>query len=69
MEGEKEIIYLAICNQIQIYSLLLEQEDLGEENRGMANYIIQISTQVEEKLREELQKDKPISRPPWSKIE
>ena len=67
MEGEKEIIYLAICNQIQIYSLLLEQEDLGEE--GMANYIIQISTQVEEKLREELQKDKPISRPPWSKIE
>lgn len=69
MEGEKEIIYLAICNQIQIYSLLLEQEDLGEEDRGMANYIIQISTQVEEKLREELQKDKPISRPSWSKIE
>ena len=68
MDGEKEIIYLAICNQIQIYSLLLEQEDLGEEDRGMANYIIQISTQVEEKLREEL-KDKPISRPPWSKIE
>lgn len=56
MEGEKEIIYLAICNQIQIYSLLLEQEDLGEEDRGMANYIIQISTQVEEKLREELQR-------------
>lgn len=69
MDGEKEIIYLAICNQIQIYSLLLEQEDLGEEDRGMANYIIQISTQVEEKLREELQKDKPISRPSWSKIE
>lgn len=69
MDGEKEIIYLAICNQIQIYSLLLEQEDLGEEDRGMANYIIQISTQVEEKLREELQKDKSISRPPWSKIE
>lgn len=69
MDGEKEIIYLAICNQIQIYSLLLEQEDLGEEDRGMANYIIQISTQVEEKLREELQKDKPISRPLWSKIE
>ena len=69
MEGEKEIIYLAICNQIQIYSLLLEQEDLGEEDRGMANYIIQISTQVEERLREELQKDKLISRPPWSKIE
>lgn len=56
MDGEKEIIYLAICNQIQIYSLLLEQEDLGEEDRGMANYIIQISTQVEEKLREELQR-------------
>lgn len=68
MEGEKEIIYLAICNQIQIYSLLLEQEDLGEEDRGMANYIIQISNQLEEKLRLELG-DKPISRPPWSKTE
>lgn len=66
MELNKEILYLAICNQIQIYNLLLEEEEIDEENRGMAEYILQESIKIEEKLREDLTKEKPIKRPNWT---
>lgn len=66
MELNKEILYLAICNQIQIYNLLLEEEEMDAENRGMAEYILQESIKIEEKLREDLTKEKPIKRPNWT---
>lgn len=65
-ELNKEIIYLAICNQIQIYNLLLESEEMDPENRGMAEYILQESVKIEEDMREELTKEKPIKRPNWT---
>ena len=41
MQEDDDIIYLALCNQLQSYQLLLEEEkDLSEENRMMAEYII-----------------------------
>ena len=65
MEENREIIYLAICNQIQLYHIALEEEDLDEENRGMMEYILSESLKIEESLRLELQKEGPIKRPSW----
>lgn len=65
MEENREIIYLAICNQIQLYHIALEEEDLDEENRGMMEYILSESLKIEESLRLELQKECPIKRPSW----
>lgn len=63
---DKAIIYLAIGNQIQLYSELLEEGNLDPENRGMAEYILKRSLDIEDKLRRELQQDNPIPRPPWT---
>ena len=62
---KEEIIYLAICNQIQLYPQLLEEEDLDQENRGMAEYILNESLKVEKELGDKLQREKPIERPKW----
>jgi hypothetical protein len=41
MQEDDDIIYLALCNQLQSYQLLLEEEkDLSKENRMMAEYIM-----------------------------
>ena len=66
MEENREIIYLAICNQIQLYHIALEEGDLDEENRGMMEYILSESLKIEESLRLELQKECPIKRPNWN---
>lgn len=69
MDTEREIIYLAICNQIQIYSGLLEQEEMDPENKGMAEYILNKSLEIEEKLREEInQETTTIKRPKWNSL-
>lgn len=65
MKENREIIYLAICNQIQLYHIALEEGDLDEENRGMMEYILSESLKIEENMRVELQKDNPIKRPNW----
>lgn len=67
MEDDKEIIYLALCNQIQAYQLFLEDSNnLSEEELGMANYIISRSLEIADKLALELNdEDKIIERPKW----
>ncbi len=61
---DREILYLAICNQIQLYSETLEQP-LDEANRGMAEYILMRSLEIEEQFRLELGVESPISKPNW----
>ena len=68
MDTQREIIYLAICNQIQIYSALLEKEDMDPENRGMAEYILNQSLEIEEKLRQEIENTNTIQRPKWNEL-
>ena len=66
MAENREIIYLAICNQIQIYHLLLEDSSIDKDNREMMSYILEESLKVEENMRKELQKETPIGRPKWT---
>ena len=63
----RDIIYLAICNQILSYDELLRDDTLSEEDKDMANYIIEKSIEVRDKLEKEImgEDDKPISRPRW----
>ena len=68
---DKEIIYLALCNQVQSYQLLLEDsENLSEENRGMAEYIISRSLEMIDKLALELGVEgaNAIKRPRWDNL-
>lgn len=64
---DKEIIYLAICNLLTLYSNLLETGELQGEDKNLAEHIMQRASVIESKLREELDPDKPhqISRPQW----
>lgn len=64
---DKEIIYLAICNLLTLYSNLLETGELQGEDRELAEHIMQRAKSIEEKLREDLDPDKPhiIPRPEW----
>ena len=66
MAENREIIYLAICNQIQIYHLLLEDSSLDKDNREMMSYILEESLKIEENMRKELQIETPIGRPKWT---
>lgn len=66
MAENREIIYLAICNQIQIYHLLLEDSSIDKDNREMMSYILEESLKIEENMRKELQKETPIGRPQWT---
>ena len=66
MIENREIIYLAICNQIQIYHLLLEDSSIDKDNREMMSYILEESLKIEENMRKELQKETPIGRPKWT---
>lgn len=66
MAENREIIYLAICNQIQIYHLLLEDSSIDKDNMEMMSYILEESLKIEENMRKELQKETPIGRPKWT---
>lgn len=68
-ESRKEIIYLAICNQIQLYSIALEEVEMDEANKDMAKFILDESLKIEEEMRADLQKERPISRPIWGNTE
>ena len=62
----REIIYLAICNQIQLYYLALEEiPDMDKENKKMIEYILSESEKIADNMSIELQKDQPIKRPKW----
>jgi hypothetical protein len=68
MNIDKEaIIYLAICNQINMYSVFLEnnKDTLLEEDIQMTLYIINESEKLEKELRDKFE-DIPIQRPKWN---
>ena len=68
MNIDKEaIIYLAICNQINVYSVFLEnkKDTLLEEDIQMTLYIINESEKLEKELRDKFE-DIPIQRPKWN---
>lgn len=64
MDEFRDIIYLAICNQIQIYNYILENQEMDEENTQMAKYILEKSLKLEDKLRKDFE-GRPIERPKW----
>ena len=69
MNIDKEaIIYLAICNQINMYSVFLEnnKDTLLEEDIQMTLYIINESEKLEKELRDKFE-DIPIQRPKWNR--
>ena len=66
MQEDDDIIYLALCNQLQSYQLLLEEEkDLSEENRMMTEYrtlhLIEIYAQ-------KIGSDTSIQKPKWDNL-
>lgn len=68
MNIDKEaIIYLAICNQINVYSVFLEnkKDTLSEEDLQMILYILNESEKLEKELRDKFE-DIPIQRPKWN---
>lgn len=69
MQEDDEIIYLALCNQLQSYQLLLEEEkDLTEENRLMAEYIISRTERLVEIYAQKIGSDTSIQRPQWDSL-
>lgn len=69
MQEDDEIIYLALCNQLQSYQLLLEEEkDLTEENRLMVEYIISRTEQLIEIYAQKIGSDTSIQRPQWDNL-
>lgn len=52
--GDREIIYLALCNQINLYYELLEDPELSEQDRGMATYILNHTLKLEEAFRDKI---------------
>ena len=69
MQEDDEIIYLALCNQLQSYQLLLEEEkDITEENRLMVEYIISRTEQLIEIYAQKIGSDTFIQRPQWDNL-
>lgn len=69
MQEDDEIIYLALCNQLQSYQLLLKEEkDLTEENRLMAEYIISRTERLVEIYAQKIGSDTSIQRPQWDNL-
>lgn len=69
MQEDDEIIYLALCNQLQSYQLLLgEEKDITEENRLMAEYIISRTEQLIEIYAQKIGSDTFIQRPQWDNL-
>ena len=69
MQEDDDIIYLALCNQLQSYQLLLEEEkDLSEENRMMAEYIISRTEELIDKYAKKIGNDTTIQRPQWDNL-
>lgn len=69
MQEDDDIIYLALCNQLQSYQLLLEEEkDLSEENRMMAEYIISRTLHLIEIYVQKIESDTSIQKPKWDNL-
>lgn len=69
MQDDDIIIYLALCNQLQSYQLLLEEEkDISEENRMMTEYIISRTEELLDKYAQKIGNDTTIQRPQWDNL-
>ena len=69
MQDDDSIIYLALCNQLQSYQLLLEEEkDISEENRMMTEYIISRTEELIDKYAKKMGNDTTIQRPQWDNL-
>lgn len=69
MQKDDEIIYLALCNQLQSYQLFLEEEkDIDEENRLMAEYIISRTEDLIEIYAKKIGSDTSIQKPKWEDL-
>lgn len=69
MQDDDSIIYLALCNQLQLYQLLLEEEkDISEENRMMTEYIISRTEELIDKYAQKIGNDTTIQRPQWDNL-
>lgn len=69
MQDDDSIIYLALCNQLQSYQLLLEEEkDISEENRIMTEYIISRTEELIDKYAKKIGNDTTIQRPQWDNL-
>ena len=69
MQEDDDIIYLALCNQLQSYQLLLEEEkDISEENRMMTEYIISRTEELIDKYAQKIGNDTTIQRPQWDNL-
>lgn len=68
MEEYIDVIYLALCNQILSYSALLEEEEVGEEELPLIEYIISRSEELRAKLEPLLEnnsKDENLDQEPY----
>lgn len=64
MDDTREIIYIALSNQINLYSELLEDTSLSKEEQEMVQYILSRSYEIFDDMCKELE-NTPISRPTW----
>lgn len=68
MEEYIDVIYLALCNQILSYSAILEEEEVGEEELPLIEYIISRSEELRAKLEPILEnnpKDENLDQEPY----
>lgn len=69
--GEREIILLALSNQINLYAFSLENDpNLQGEDRKMAETILDYTMVIESKYRKEYidNIDVPLKRPSWDEL-
>lgn len=69
---EIDILYMAICNQLEECETLLTQEkELTEDDQAMIGYIRSETQKLEEKLRSQVANhlEIPIQRPLWNQLE
>ena len=71
MGDSREIIYLALSNQVLLYSDILRRKKITQDERGMAEYIIKRSEEIMDDYSEQIRDEilKPIPKPSWTKTE
>lgn len=72
MDDDKEIIYIALINQIESYKEVLEdtENSLNTEEKELAQYILMRTLELEKKFYQEIannssEEDLKIQRPQW----
>lgn len=67
-DDSREIIYIALCNQITLYTSFLEEDNKSTpKERELAQYLIMRSEELLDEMSEEIE-ETPISRPSWKKV-